>query len=43
MVGNGSVFERGNRVPVKILAYFKPPASAFLSELRAKDQRSANE
>jgi hypothetical protein len=43
MVGNGSVFERGNHVPVTHLAYFKPPTSAFLSELRAKDRRSAKE
>jgi hypothetical protein len=43
MVGNGSVFERGNHVPVTHLTYFKPPASAFLSELRAKDRRSAKE
>jgi hypothetical protein len=43
MVENCSVFERGNHVPVIHLAYFKPPASSFLSELRAKDRRSAKE
>jgi hypothetical protein len=43
MVGNGSVFERGNHVPVTCLAYFKPPASAVLSELRAKDRGFAKE
>jgi hypothetical protein len=43
MVGNGSVFERVNHVPVTHLDLFKPPASDFLSELRAKDQRSAKE
>jgi hypothetical protein len=43
MVGSGSVFERGNHVPVTHLAYFKSPASAFFRELRAKDRRSAKE
>jgi hypothetical protein len=43
MVGNGNVFERGSHVPVTQLAYFKPPASAFSSEFRAKYRRSAKE
>jgi hypothetical protein len=43
MVGNGSVFERGNHVPVTCLAYFKPPASAVLIELLAKDRGFAKE
>jgi hypothetical protein len=37
------VFERVNHVPVTHLDLFKPPASDVLSELRAKDQRSAKE
>jgi hypothetical protein len=43
MVGEGSIFERGAYVPVTHLAFFKPPATAFLSELKSKDRRSAKE
>jgi hypothetical protein len=43
MVGEGSLFERGSHVPVTHMAFFKPPPTAFLSELRAKDRRSAKE
>jgi uncharacterized membrane protein YgcG len=43
MVGKGSIFERGAHVPVTHMAFFKPPATAFLSELKAKDRRSAKE
>jgi hypothetical protein len=43
MVGEGSIFERGAHVPVTHMAFFKPPATAFLSELKAKDRRSAKE
>jgi hypothetical protein len=43
MVGEGNVFGRGNHVPVTHLAFFKPPATAFLSELKARDRRSAKE
>ena len=43
LVGEGSVFERGPHVPVTHLGYFKPPADAFLADLRSKDRRSAKE
>jgi uncharacterized membrane protein YgcG len=43
MVGEGSIFERGAHVPVTHMELFKPPATAFLSELKAKDRRSAKE
>ena len=43
MVGEGSIFERGAHVPVTHMAFFKPPATAFLSELKSKDRRSAKE
>jgi hypothetical protein len=43
MVGEGSIFELGVHVPVTHMAFFKPPATAFLSELKAKDRRSAKE
>ena len=43
MVGEGSIFERGAHVPVTHMAFFKPPATAFLSELKRKDRRSAKE
>lgn len=38
-----SVFERGRHVPVTHMGYFKPAATAFLSELRSQDRRSAKE
>jgi hypothetical protein len=41
MVSEGSLFERGWHVHVTHVAFFKPPATAFLSELKAKDRRSA--
>jgi hypothetical protein len=41
MVGEGSIFEREAHVPVTQMAFFKPPATAFLSELKSKDRRSA--
>ena len=43
LVGEGSVFERGPHVPVTHMGYFKPPADAFVSELKSKDRRSAKE
>jgi hypothetical protein len=43
MVGEGSIFERGAHVHVTHMAFFKPPATAFLSELKSKDRRSAKE
>jgi hypothetical protein len=43
MVGEGSIFERGAQVPVTHMAFFKPPATAFLSEPKAKDRQSAKE
>jgi hypothetical protein len=43
MVGKGSIFERGAHVPVTHMAFFKPPATAFLSELKPKDRRPAKE
>ena len=43
MVGEGSVFEREPHVPVTHMGYFKPPAEAFLSELKSRDRRSAKE
>jgi hypothetical protein len=43
MVGQGSVFERGSHVPVTHMAFFKPPATSFLSDLRSRDRRSAKE
>jgi hypothetical protein len=43
MVGEGSMFERESYVPVTHMSFFKPPATAFLSELKAKDRRSAKE
>jgi hypothetical protein len=41
--GEGSIFERGAHVPVTHMAFFKPPATAFLSELKSKDRWSAKE
>jgi hypothetical protein len=41
MVGEGSLFESGAHVPVTHMAFFKAPAMAFLSELKAKVRRSA--
>jgi hypothetical protein len=41
--GEGRIFERGRHVPVTRMAFFKPPATAFLSELKAKDRRSRKE
>lgn len=43
LVGEGSVFERGSHVPITHMGYFKPPADAFLADLRLKDRRSAKE
>lgn len=43
IVGKGCVFSRRPYVPVTRMAYFKPPADAFLSDLRLKDHRSAKE
>jgi hypothetical protein len=43
MVGEGSIFERGAHVPVTQMAFFKPPATAFLSEQKSKGRRSAKE
>lgn len=43
LVGEGSIFERGPHVPVTHMKYFKPPADAFLADLRSKDRRSAKE
>ena len=43
LVGEGSIFERGPHVPVTHMGYFKPPADAFVSELRSRDRRSARE
>jgi hypothetical protein len=43
MVGEGSIFERGAHVPVTHMAFFMPPATASLSELKSKDRRSAKE
>jgi hypothetical protein len=43
MVEEGSIFERGAHVPVTHMAFFKPLATAFLSELKSKDRRSAKE
>jgi hypothetical protein len=43
MVGEGSMFERGSHVPVTHMSFFKPLTTAFLSELKSKDRRSANE
>jgi hypothetical protein len=43
MVGEESIFERGAHVPVTHMAFFKPPTTAFLSELKIKDRRSAKE
>jgi hypothetical protein len=42
-VGEGSIFERGAHVPVTHMAFFKPPATSFLSELKSRDRRSATE
>jgi hypothetical protein len=43
MVGEGSMFKQGSHVPVTHMSFFKPPATAFLRELKAKDRRSAKE
>lgn len=43
LVGEGSVFERGPHVPVTHMGFFKPPADAFISDLRSRDRRSAKE
>jgi hypothetical protein len=43
MVGEGSIFERTAHVPVTHMAFFKPPATAFLSWRKSKYRRSANE
>jgi hypothetical protein len=43
MVGEGSIFEREAHVNVTRMAFLKPPATAFLSELKVKDRRSAKE
>jgi hypothetical protein len=43
MVGEGSIFENGAHVSVTHMALFKPPATAFLSEHKSKDRRSAKE
>jgi hypothetical protein len=43
MVGEWSIFERGAHIPVTHMAFFKPPATVFLSELKEKDRRSAKE
>jgi hypothetical protein len=43
MVGEGIIFERGAHVHMTHVAFFKPPATAFLSELKSKDRRSAKE
>ena len=43
LVGEGSVFERGAHVPATHMGFFKPPADAFLNQLRQKDRRSAKE
>jgi hypothetical protein len=42
MVGEGSIFERGAHVPVTHMAFFKPPATAFLSELKSGPRRSGS-
>ena len=36
MVGEGSIFERGAHVPVIHMDFCKPPATAVVSELKAK-------
>lgn len=43
LVGEGSAFERASSAPATHFTYFKPPASAFLSDLRHRDRRSAKE
>jgi hypothetical protein len=43
MVGEGSIFERGAHVPETHMAFFNPAATAFLSEMKNKDLRSAKE
>lgn len=43
LVGEGSAFERGPHVPVTHFGYFKPPIDAFITDLKAKDRRSAKE
>jgi hypothetical protein len=43
MVGAGTVFECGRHLPVTHMAFFKPAAIPFWSELRSKDRWSAKE
>ena len=43
MVGEGSIFERRPHVPGRHMGNVKPPADAFLSELKTRDRRSAKE
>ena len=43
LVGEGSVFERGNHVPITHMALFKAPLDAFAVDLKSKDRRSAKE
>ena len=43
MFGEGRIFDRGPYVPVKHMAYFKPPVDAFFTKLQQKDRRSAKE
>lgn len=43
LVGEEAQFDGGPHVPVTHMVYFKPSADAFLSQLKAKDRRSATE
>jgi hypothetical protein len=43
MVGAGRVFERGSHVPITLLAFFKPPATPFVSEIRGNERWSEKE
>jgi hypothetical protein len=43
MVGEGGIFERGAHDPETHLAFLMPYATAFISEIKSKDQLSAKE
>ena len=43
LVGEGSVFERGNYVPITHMDFFKAALDAFATDLKSKDRRSAKE
>lgn len=43
LVGEASVFDRGSHVPITDMDFFKVPVDAFVTDLKTKDLRLANE